>query len=79
MRKYSDPFRETDDLLIGYINGDPVATKEFKKRAYETWSTNVFEEFYRTTSIIGQTISQSFRRWWHGEQKDQAAVSEEGK
>ncbi|MBI4163238.1 MAG: hypothetical protein HY512_00115 [Candidatus Aenigmarchaeota archaeon] len=79
MRKYSGPFREIDDLAIGYINGDPVATREFKRRAYEAWSTNIFEEFYRTTSLISQAISQSFRRWWHGEQKGQTEISEEGK
>ncbi len=76
MRRYSDPFRETDDLLIGYINGDPVATREFKRQAYERWSTNIFEEAYRSASIIGQVLFRSLKTWWHGE-KDQ--ISEERK
>ncbi|HLD57645.1 MAG TPA: hypothetical protein VJA47_05025 [archaeon] len=79
MRKYPNHLRELDDLAIGYINGDPVATREFKRQAYEGWSTNIFEEFYRATSLISQVLSRTFKTWWHGEHKDQTSISEERK
>ncbi len=78
MRKYSNHFRKTDELLNGYIDGDPVATREFKRQAYEGWSTNIFEEFYRATSLITQALSRTFKTWWHGEHKSSDATSEEG-